>query len=109
MPKLFAIKCSHMASAMTTIKVAFLYLQYLAKGDEMIIAAPESNFVQEGGPREQQIKSDAKNARVQEASILLPRMPLGLRLVSGKPLYTALAAVCRTLGRLAAEQGDTLD
>lgn len=41
-------------------------------------------------------------------AVLLPRMPLGLRLISGKQLYESAAGVCRTLGRLAVHQGQLM-
>lgn len=43
-----------------------------------------------------------------EGQIVLPRMPMGLSLVSGQPLYAALSGICRTLGRLSVHQGKTL-
>ena len=51
------------------------------------------------------VEASAREARSAEGAILLPRLPMGLQLVSGMPLYKAVAAVCRTLGRLACCQG----
>ena len=61
--------------------------------------------MQDGEPKKCQSNGQVTDAQNREGSILLPRMPLGLRLVSGKVLYAALAGICRTLGRLAAHQG----
>ena len=40
-----------------------------------------------------------------EGVVLLPRMPMGLALMADTRTYEAVATVCRTLGRLAADAG----
>ena len=64
--------------------------------------------MQEWEPKNHQSNGQVTDVETPGGSVSLPRMPLGLRLVSGKPLYAALAGICRTLGRLAAYQGISL-
>ena len=40
-----------------------------------------------------------------KGAVLLPRMPLGLAHISSSSTYEAVAAVCRTLGRLSVSDG----